>query len=260
MQVLYRATVTNREVTLDKTGFHQNAVGKDTLRVSLDQEWEGVEFVIVTFYRGRASRSTSEICGQVLYDGSDVFIPADALTEAGELRLTVTGIWPDGASIVTCEMDEGAEVCWSGADSVDYEVNPGKDAIALLADMVQSANAAAVAAKESADSAFSEIDEIRSRVDFVADSDDEALDQLSEFVEFVKENRDLIENLDPLPSGGADGQVLTLVDGEALWADAKGGLDEDEILDAVIACGLVMPLGDAEGNIYTDANGVVFVL
>ena len=313
MQVLYRATVTQREVTLDKTSFHQNAVGKDVLALTLDSEWDGAEYVVVTFYRGRASRATSEICGQVLWSGDDVLIPAGALTEAGELRLTVTGIWPDGSSIVTCEMEEGGEVCWSGTDAVDWQVDQGSDAVRVLVEMVKASAQAAIDAGEAADAALkvaedgalpeggsegqfvrktadgaewadvvipdvdaavsahnegadshadirAEVKAVSDRVDLIANSDDETLDQLAEFAEFVKENRELIENLDPLPSGGTDGQVLTLVDGEALWADAKGGLTESDVLDAVIACGLVTPAGDAEGNIYTDANGVVYVL
>lgn len=333
--MLYRATITNREVVLDKVGFHQHSVGKDALRLLLDEEWDGAEFTVVTFYRGRASRGTSEICGQRLWTGEDVDIPAAALTEAGELRITVTGIWPDGSSIVTCEMEDGADVCWSGADSVDYEVDPGKDAIAQLADMVQTANAAAVAAKEAAQSAeaiadagylpdggaegqwlrknaddsewadlpaetdptvpewakaatkpsytaaevgadpagsaeaakaeaMAAVDSLSKRVDLVANSDDETLDQLAEFAEFVKANREAIETLDPLPKGGMDGDVLTLVDGVPAWAEPQGGSGggwtEDEVLAAVVACGLVTPVGDAAGNIYTDGDGAVFSL
>lgn len=221
MQVLYRATVTQREVTLDKTSFHQNAVGKDVLALTLDSEWDGAEYVVVTFYRGRASRATSEICGQVLWSGDDVLIPAGALTEAGELRLTVTGIWPDGSSIVTCEMEEGGEVCWSGTDAVDWQVDPGSDAVRVLVEMVKASALAAESAKESAATAVADIDGLNDRLNLIANSDDETLDQLAEFAEFVKENRELIENLDPLPSGGSDGQVLTLVDGEAAWSDQQ---------------------------------------
>lgn len=316
--MLYRATVTDREVVLDKVGFHQNAVGRDTLRLMLDEEWDGAELVIVSFYRGRASRGTAEVCGQRLWTGEDVDVPAAALTEAGDLRITVTGVWPDGSQVVTCEMEDGAEVCWSGADSVDYEPDGGKGAVSQMAEMVQAANAAAVAAKEAAQSAeaiaevgylpaegepgqwlrktdgdsewadlpvptaaevgadpagsadaaraaaLEAVDGLSKRVDLIANSDDETLDQLAEFAAFVKENRELIENLDPLPQGGSDGDVLTLVGGEPQWAEPQGGggggWSEAEVLDAVTATGLVTPAGDADGNIYTDAAGAVFTL
>ena len=364
--MLYTATVAAREVTLDRDEFHQGTVGVDMLTLNLDSEWDGAEFVVVVFYRGRMSRGTAEICGKRLWCGEPVDVPADALSESGDLRVTVVGVWPDGDKLVTCEMEDGGEVCWSGAHDVDWRVDPGEDAIDVLVAMVKASTAAAVSAEESAaeaeriaeagylptegatgqwlrktDSASewadlpaetdptvpawakqavkpsytaaevgadasgsankaladskaytdakvaaiptpdvsaqiathnanakahadirSEVAALSARLNAVADSDDATLDQLSEVVAFVKANREAIETLDPLPKGGADGQVLTVVDGSPAWADAQGGsgLTESDVLDAVVSCGLVLPIGDADGNIYTDANGVVYVL
>lgn len=319
--MLYTASVSERVITLDKTEFHQDAVGVDFVDLSLDSEWEGAEFTVIVFYRGRTSRGTSEICGKRLWYGEPVDVPPEALTEAGDLRLTVLGVWPDGDRIVTCEMEDGGEVCWSGAHDVDWTVEPGEDAIDALIRMVNASAAAAEEAAQSAESAeaiakagylpmegnvgqmlykTSDASEWRDkpsytpeevgadpagsadaaleaanahadeavaalseRVDLIANSDDETLDQLAEFAEFVKENRDLIENLDPLPKGGTDGDVLTLVDGIPAWAEPQGsggGWTEDEVLAAVIACGLVTPVGDGDGNIYTDGDGAVFVI
>ena len=63
--MLYTATVAAREVTLDRDEFHQGSVGVDMLTLNLDSEWDGAEFTIVVFYRGRTSRGTSEICGKL---------------------------------------------------------------------------------------------------------------------------------------------------------------------------------------------------
>lgn len=320
--MLYTASVAERVITLDKTEFHQDAVGVDFVDLSLDSEWDGAEFTVIVFYRGRTSRGTSEICGKRLWYGEPVDVPPEALTEAGDLRLTVLGVWPDGDRIVTCEMEDGGEVCWSGAHDVDWAVEPGEDAIDALVRMVKASAAAAEEAAQSADAAEAiakagylptegavgqmlyktadasewrdkpaytpeevgadpagsadaalvaanaHADEavaaLSGRVDLIANSDDETLDQLAEFAAFVKENRELIENLDPLPAGGTDGDVLTLVNGEPQWAELQGGggggWSETEVLDAVTAAGLVTPAGDADGNLYTDAAGAVFTL
>ena len=337
--MLYTASVDERVITLDKTEFHQDAVGVDFVDLSLDSEWDGAEFTVIVFYRGRTSRGTSEICGKRLWYGEPVDVPPEALTEAGDLRLTVLGVWPDGDRIVTCEMEDGGEVCWSGAHDVDWTVEPGEDAIDALVRMVK---ASAVAAEEAAQSAESAeaiakagylpmegnvgqmlyktadasewrekpaytaaevgadpagsaaaaveqadenaatmlaehalstgahvdiraaVDALSKRLDLVANSDDASLDQLKELADFVKENREAIEKLDPLPKGGMDGDVLTLVDGVPAWAEPQGGSGggwtEDEVLAAVIACGLVTPVGDGAGNLYTDGDGAVYVL
>lgn len=220
--MLYTASVAERVITLDKTEFHQDAVGVDFVDLSLDSEWDGAEFTVIVFYRGRTSRGTSEICGKRLWYGEPVDVPPEALTEAGDLRLTVLGVWPDGDRIVTCEMEDGGEVCWSGAHDVDWTVEPGEDAIDALIRMVKASAAAAEEAAQSAEEATATADAVSKRLDLIANSDDETLDQLAEFAEFVKENRDLIENLDPLPKGGSDGQVLTLVEGAAAWAEPQG--------------------------------------
>ena len=151
--MLYTASVAERVITLDKTEFHQDAVGVDFVDLSLDSEWEGAEFTIIVFYRGRTSRGTSEICGKRLWYGEPVDVPPEALTEAGDLRLTVLGVWPDGDRIVTCEMEDGGEVCWSGAHDVDWTVEPGEDAIDALVRMVKASAAAAEEAAQSAQSA-----------------------------------------------------------------------------------------------------------
>lgn len=151
--MLYTASVAERVITLDKTEFHQDAVGVDFVDLSLDSEWDGAEFVVIVFYRGRTSRGTSEICGKRLWYGEPVDVPPEALTEAGDLRLTVLGVWPDGDRIVTCEMEDGGEVCWSGAHDVDWSVEPGEDAIDALIRMVKASAAAAEEAAQSAQSA-----------------------------------------------------------------------------------------------------------
>ena len=89
--MLYTASVAERVITLDKTEFHQDAVGVDFVDLSLDSEWDGAEFTVIVFYRGRTSRGTSEICGKRLWYGEPVDVPPEALTEAGDLRLTVLG-------------------------------------------------------------------------------------------------------------------------------------------------------------------------
>lgn len=261
--MLYTASVAERVITLDKTEFHQDAVGVDFVDLSLDSEWDGAEFTVIVFYRGRTSRGTSEICGKRLWYGEPVDVPPEALTEAGDLRLTVLAVWPDGDRIVTCEMEDGGEVCWSGAHDVDWAVEPGEDAIDALIRMVKASAAAAEEAAQSAEEATATADAVSKRLDLIANSDDETLDQLAEFAEFVKENREAIENLDPLPKGGTDGDVLTLVDGVPAWAESKssgGGWTEDEVLAAVSACGLVTPVGDSAGNLYTDGDGAVFAI
>lgn len=151
--MLYTASVAERVITLDKTEFHQDAVGADFVDLSLDSEWDGAEFTVIVFYRGRTSRGTSEICGKRLWYGEPVDVPPEALTEAGDLRLTVLGVWPDGDRIVTCEMEDGGEVCWSGAHDVDWAVEPGEDAIDALIRMVKASAAAAEKAAQSAESA-----------------------------------------------------------------------------------------------------------
>lgn len=151
--MLYTASVAERVITLDKTEFHQDAVGVDFVDLSLDSEWDGAEFTVIVFYRGRTSRGTSEICGKRLWYGEPVDVPPEALTEAGDLRLTVLGVWPDGDRIVTCEMEDGGEVCWSGAHDVDWSVEPGEDAIDALIRMVKASAAAAEEAAQSAQSA-----------------------------------------------------------------------------------------------------------
>lgn len=151
--MLYTASVAERVITLDKTEFHQDAVGVDFVDLSLDSEWDGAEFTVIVFYRGRTSRGTSEICGKRLWYGDPVDVPPEALTEAGDLRLTVLGVWPDGDRIVTCEMEDGGEVCWSGAHDVDWTVEPGEDAIDALVRMVKASTAAAEEAAQSADAA-----------------------------------------------------------------------------------------------------------
>lgn len=201
--MLYTATVAERVITLDKTEFHQDAVGKDFVTLVLDEEWSGTEFTIVVFYRGRTSRGTSEICGKRLWYGEPVDVPPEALTEAGDLRLTVLGVWPDGDRIVTCEMEDGGEVCWSGAHDVDWAVEPGEDAIDALIRMVKASAAAAEDAAQSADAA----EEAAKRAEEVASQT-------------------------AIPEGGEAGQFLTKTAEGPEWADLPVAEETDPTVPA----------------------------
>ena len=182
--MLYTATVRERVVTLDAAEFHQGSIGRDDLTLALDSEWDGAEFTVVLFYRGRTQRGTSEIVGKRLWYGEPVDVPGEALGEAGELRVTVVGVWPNGDRIVTCEMEDGGEVCWSGAHDVDWNVDPGQDAIDALSEMVR---ASALSA---------------SRAEGAAGRAEEAASRSS------------------IPEVGVDGQYLVLSGGAPAW----GGL------------------------------------
>lgn len=151
--MLYTATVKDRIVSIDCFDFHQGSVGRDDLQLVLDSEWDGAEFVVVTFYRGRANRGTATICGSRLWEGVPVPVPTEALEVPGELRITVVGIWPDGDRIVTCEMEDSGTVCQSGAHDIDWTVDPGEDAIEALVKMVKASASAAEQARDAAETA-----------------------------------------------------------------------------------------------------------
>lgn len=201
--MLYTASVAERVITLDKTEFHQDAVGVDFVDLSLDSEWDGAEFTVIVFYRGRTSRGTSEICGKRLWYGEPVDVPPEALTEAGDLRLTVLGVWPDGDRIVTCEMEDGGEVCWSGAHDVDWTVEPGEDAIDALVRMVKASAAAAEEAAASADAA----EEAARRAEEVASQTN-------------------------IPTDGEAGQFLTKTADGPEWADLPVAEETDPTVPA----------------------------
>ena len=313
--MLYTATVAAREVTLDRDEFHQGTVGVDMLTLNLDSEWDGAEFVVVVFYRGRMSRGTAEICGKRLWCGEPVDVPADALSESGDLRITVVGVWPDGDKLVTCEMEDGGEVCWSGAHDVDWRVDPGEDAIDVLVAMVKASTAAAVSAEEDAQSALEAAERAEAakapsiKVGTVAYGEAASVvnvgDEIDAVLDFVLPRGERGEKGEKGDTGaqgvqgergpqgergerglqgvqgatGATGpqgpkgdkgdrgeQGIQGIQGPAGPAGPQGptgegsGLTESDVLDAVVSCGLVLPLGDADGNIYTDANGVVYVL
>ena len=313
--MLYTATVAAREVTLDRDEFHQGTVGVDMLTLALDSEWDGAEFVVVVFYRGRMSRGTAEICGKRLWCGEPVDVPADALSESGDLRVTVVGVWPDGDKLVTCEMEEGGEVCWSGAHDVDWTVDPGEDAIDVLVAMVKASTAAAVSAEEDAQSALEAAERAEAakapsiKVGTVAYGETASVvnvgDEIDAVLDFVlprgergeKGERGERGEVGPAGPQGIQGERgergIQGVQGVQGVQGARGpqgergergergetgpagpagpagpqgpagegsGLTESDVLDAVVSCGLVLPLGDADGNIYTDANGVVYVL
>lgn len=251
--MLYTATVAERVITLDKTEFHQDAVGKDFVTLVLDEEWSGTEFTIVVFYRGRTSRGTSEICGKRLWYGEPVDVPPEALTEAGDLRLTVLGVWPDGDRIVTCEMEDGGEVCWSGAHDVDWAVEPGEDAIDALVRMVKASAAAAEEAAQSADAA----EEAAKRAEEVASQT--AIPEGGEAGQFLTKTADgpewadlpVAEETDPTVPAWAKADVKPTYTAAEVGADASGAAaqalaDANAYTDAAIEA---LPTPDVSGQI-----------
>lgn len=132
--------VRNREITVVSPVMVQSNVAVDTVTVSADHEYDGLQVALV-------------IGGtQLMYDGEPVTVPSSELERAGDLPLTVLGL-SSGKRVVTASAESAFRVVASGAFEGEEPVPDSPDMLQQLADAYAAANRAAGAATDAAGTA-----------------------------------------------------------------------------------------------------------
>lgn len=151
----HHAIVRNREITVVNPVMVQSNVAVDTVTVSVDSEYDGLQVVLV-------------IGGtQLMYDGEPVTVPSSELERAGDLPLTVLGL-SAGKRVVTASAESAFRVAASGAFEGEEPVPDAPDMLQQLADAYAAANRAAGAATDAAGTA---VDAAKAATDSAASAD-----------------------------------------------------------------------------------------
>lgn len=94
------ATVRDRTVTIEGRRWTvQNGIGSDRLALDLDEEFSGMESVLVTL-----ENSAVESPAVITYTGEPIVVPERILAKPGIMKITVTGYQGDSVRVVTREM------------------------------------------------------------------------------------------------------------------------------------------------------------
>ena len=114
-----------------------NGLNADSLRLDLDNEWDGLDAVLVVGPCGNAEK--------VAYEGDPVPVPPGLLSEPGWLPVSVVGYGEDGeVRVVTADAPRALQVvpsgCYDGADP--YPGHPD-----LLSQLIGAGDAAESAAE-----------------------------------------------------------------------------------------------------------------
>ena len=180
----HHVIVRNREISVVNPTMVQSNVAVDTVTVSVDSEYDGLQVALV-------------IGGtQLMYDGDPIVVPSSELERAGDLPLTVLGL-SSGKRVVTASAESAFRVVASGAFEGEEPVPDSPDMLQQLADAYAAANKAAGAATDaagtaadaakaatdsaaSADTAAKKADESAARADESAKGADKAAEEARE--------------------------------------------------------------------------------
>lgn len=136
----HHVIVRNREISVVGPVMVQSNVAVDTVTVSVDSEYDGLQVALV-------------IGGtQLMYDGEPVTVPSSELERTGDLPLTVLGL-SSGKRVVTASAESAFRVVASGAFEGEDPVPDAPDMLQQLADAYKAANEAAGTATEAAQTA-----------------------------------------------------------------------------------------------------------
>ena len=153
----HHVIVRNREISIVGPVMVQSNVAVDTVTVSVDSEYDGLQVALV-------------IGGtQLMYDGEPVTVPSSELERAGDLPLTVLGL-SSGKRVVTASAEAAFRVVASGAFEGEDPVSDSPDMLQQLADAYKAANEAAGTATEAARAAQDAVAKVDEAVSDLGDA------------------------------------------------------------------------------------------
>lgn len=126
----HHVIVRNREISVVCPVMVQSNVAVDTVTVSVDSEYDGLQVALVI-------GST-----QLMYDGKPVTVPSSELERTGDLPLTVLGL-SSHKRVVTASAESAFHVVASGALEGENPVPDSPDMLQQLANAYKAANEAA---------------------------------------------------------------------------------------------------------------------